>query len=274
MTAPTSALTGWQPTPFTGGGLTYQVFTKAPAVPGPGVIVIPEVPGIHPEVLAFADHLVDAGFEVVIPSLYGTPGRAVSVPYVAAVIARLCVAREMKAFATDTERPVSLFLRALAADLHARTPGPGVGVVGMCFSGGFALATAVDPSVLAAVMSQPSVPLPLGSARRRDLGLSPAETATVTARTRDGLCLMGLRFSGDASAPGERFDAYAAAFGDGVELVVLDSSKGNSDGYGTRAHSVLTGEVRTDPPNSAHAAREQVVDLLRRQLTPGPTRTR
>lgn len=266
MPAPTSSLAGWQAAPFTGGGLTYDVYSKAPTGGGPGVVVVPEIPGLSPEVLAFADHLVAAGFSVVIPSLFGTPGKAVSVPYAMTTLARLCVAKEMKAFGTATDRPVSLFLRALAADLHARTPGPGVGVVGMCFTGGFALATAVDPSVLAAVMSQPSVPLPLGAARRRDLGLSPTETAAVTGRTRDGLCLMGLRFSNDRGVSQERFDAYSRTFGDAVQLVVLDSSPGNPDGYQGSAHSVLTGEVREDPPNSAHAAREQVVAFLRGRL--------
>lgn len=265
MSAPTSSLTGWQPAPFTGGGLTYQVYRKGDA--GPGVVVVPEIPGMTPEVLGFADHLVQAGFRVAIPSLFGTPGKSMSVPYVAGVAARLCVASEMKAFATGAERPISHFLRALAADLHATAGGPGVGVVGMCFTGGFALATAVDPSVRAAVMSQPSVPFPLGAARKADLGLSPAETQTVVDRTRDGLCLLGLRFSQDRALSGDRFDAYARTFGEAVELVVLDSSTGNPDGYSRVAHSVLTAEVRTDPPNSAHAAREQVVAFLRRQLS-------
>lgn len=220
MPAPTSSLSGWQATPFTGGGLIYDVYAKAPAVAGPGVVVIPEVPGINPEVLAFADHLVAAGFSVVIPSLFGTPGKPVTLPYALTTITRLCVATEMKAFSTATDRPISGFLRALASDLHSRTPGPGVGVVGMCFTGGFALATAVDPSVLAAVMSQPSIPFSVGAARGRDLGLSPAETATVTGRTRNGLCLMGLKFSNDKALSQDRFDAYARTFGDAVRLSV------------------------------------------------------
>ncbi len=266
MTAPTSTLDGWTPAPFTAAGQTHDVYARQPPAGGPGVVVIPEVPGISPEVLGFADHLVDAGFSVVVPSLFGVPGRAVSVPYAMATLARLCVAREMRAFAANAERPVSLFLRALAADLNTRTPGPGVGVVGMCFTGGFALATAVDGSVLAAVTSQPSVPFSVDRTRRRDLGLSPAETATVAERTRSGLCLLGLRFSADRALSPERFDAYAATFGDAVELIVLDSSPGNPDGYKRSAHSVLTGEVREDPPNSAHAARERVVAFLVRQL--------
>lgn len=264
MPAPASTLQGWVPSPFSGGGLTYNCYTKGA---GPGVVVIPEVPGISPEVLAFADHLVASGFTVTIPSLFGTPGQAVSVGYAVEVIAKLCVAKEMRAFALHAERPVSIFLRALAADLNARTPGPGVGVVGMCFTGGFALATAVDSSVLASVMSQPSVPFPIGKNRQRDLGLSPAEAATVKERTAEGLCLLGLRFSQDKAVAQDRFDAYAATFGSAFEMIVLDSAAGNADGYKRTAHSVLTGEVRENPHNSAATARERVVAFLNDALT-------
>lgn len=266
MTAPSSTLSGWDATPFTGAGMTYDVYAKSPDGGGPGVVVIPEVPGMSPEVLAFADHLVDAGFSVVIPSLFGTPGKPVSAGYAIATITKLCVSREMRAFAARSTRPISGFLRALAADLNSRTTGPGVGVVGMCFTGGFALATAVDDSVLAAVMSQPGVPFPISRTHRADIGLSPAEKETVVTRTQAGLCLMGLKFSEDKIVSPARFAAYADTFEDAVELIVLDSSKGNPDGYKSSAHSVLTGEVRENPPNSAYAARERVVAFLRKSL--------
>ncbi len=89
------------------------------------------------------------------------------------------------AFATNAERPVARYLRALARDLNERTPGKGVGVIGMCFTGGFALAAAVDDSVLAPVMSQPSLPFPLTPAQRRDPGLSEKELQRVVQRATD-----------------------------------------------------------------------------------------
>jgi hypothetical protein len=129
------------------------------------------------------------------PSLFGEPGRPVSGGYVASSIARACVAREFAAFATNKNRPVSQFLRALARALNASTPGKGVGVIGQCFTGGFALAAAVDDSVRAPVLSQPSVPIPLTLRHRRDPGLSEAELNAVADRaTNQGLCAMGLRF--------------------------------------------------------------------------------
>ncbi|MGC2653706.1 MAG: dienelactone hydrolase family protein, partial [Mycobacterium sp.] len=165
MTGSEADLTGWSVAPFTGGGYTHDVYRRGQ---GPGVVVIPELPGIHPGVLGLGNHLVDSGFTVVIPSLFGEAGRPHSLGYLLPTLARACVAREFAAFVTSRQRPVSVFLRALARDLKATTPGPGVGVIGQCFTGGFALAAAVDDSVLAPVLSQPSLPLPLTPAQRRN----------------------------------------------------------------------------------------------------------
>src|ERR1700749_3634540 len=186
MTAPEADLTGGSATPFTGGGYTHDVYRKGE---GPGVVLIPEIPGIHPGVLGLGDHLVDNGFTVAIPSLFGEPGRGKDVGYVLSSLRRVCVAREFAALATNKQRPVAVFLRALARDLNASTPGKGVGVIGQCFTGGFALAAAVDDSVLAPVLSQPSLPFPLTPRQRRDPGLSESELAIVANRAAsEGLC--------------------------------------------------------------------------------------
>ncbi|MFZ0902476.1 MAG: dienelactone hydrolase, partial [Mycobacterium sp.] len=108
MSAPEADLTGWSVAPFTGGGYTHDVYRRGD---GPGVVLIPELPGIHPGVLGLGNHLVDNGFTVAIPSLFGEPGRPVSVGYLVPTVARACVAREFAAFATNKQRPVSVFLR-------------------------------------------------------------------------------------------------------------------------------------------------------------------
>lgn len=260
---PTSTLDGWVTSSFTGAGLTYDCYEKGA---GPGVVLIPEVPGITPEVLGLADHVVAAGFTVVVPSPFGTPERASSVGYTVRTLARLCVSAEFRAFTANAHRPITDYLRAVAADLATRTPGAGVGVIGMCFTGGFALATAVDDAVLAPVLSQPAVPFPVSRARRLDPGVSSDELERIAARTRDdGLCVLGLRFSEDASAPAARFATLKAKLGDAFEVIELDSKPGNPDGYAKGAHSVLTSEVREG--NSAYAARERVVVFLRERLT-------
>jgi dienelactone hydrolase len=260
----TSDLSGWRRAPFTGAGLTYDCFEKGE---GPGVVLIPEIPGLTPDVLSFGEHLVAEGFTVMIPSPFGTPGRPESTGYELSVIARLCVSKEFRCFAANAERPITKYLRAVATDLAARTPGRGVGVIGMCFSGGFALATAVEDVVKAPVLSQPSTPFAVTPRLGRDAGLSQHELELVKERTRtDGLCLLGLRFSQDRMSPATRFDTLRAQLGAALEVIELDSGPGNADGYGPSAHSVLTREVREDPPNSALAARTRTVEFLRRHL--------
>ncbi|MHA6764987.1 dienelactone hydrolase family protein [Streptacidiphilus sp. PAMC 29251] len=264
--APRSALTGWVRAPFSAAGLTHDCYEKGE---GPGVVLVPEVPGLTPEVLGLADHLVEQGFTVVVPSPFGVPGKDATVGYAARVFARLCVSAEFRAFATNAERPFTAYLRALARDLAARTPGSGVGLIGMCFTGGFALAAAVDDAVTAPVLSQPVLPVPLNAARRRDPGLSEADLGLVAARTTDaGLCLLGLRFSEDASAPRARFAVLRERLGDAFEVIELDSSPGNSTGFRKSAHSVLTTEVRDQPDHPALAARRRVVEFLHERLTP------
>lgn len=264
--APISTLDGWTSKPFTGAGITHTCYEKGE---GPGVILIPEIPGITPEVLGLADHLVGSGLTVVVPSPFGTPGRQATIGYTLGVVSRLCVSAEFRAFAVGAHRPITDFLRAVAADLASRTPGPGVGIIGMCFTGGFALAAAVDDSVLASVVSQPGVPFPVGRARRVDPVMSPEELDRVVERTETaGLCALGLRFSEDVGAPRERFAALAARFGDAFEVIELDSSPGNAGGFSRRAHSVLTGELRETEGHPALAARERVVEFLWKQLGP------
>jgi dienelactone hydrolase len=264
MTGPEAALTGWSVTPFTGGGYTHDVYRRGQ---GPGVVVIPELPGIHPGVLGLGNHLVDSGFTVVIPSLFGEPGRPHSLGYLLPTLARACVAREFAAFVTSRQRPVSVFLRALARDLKASTPGPGVGVIGQCFTGGFALAAAVDDSVLAPVLSQPSLPLPLTPAQRRNAGVSDPELNAVADRAaKEGLCALGLRFSEDKMSPRDRFATLKDRLGDAFEVIEINSAPGNGHGFSRMAHSVLTDELREVDGHPAYEARKRVVEFLTARL--------
>ncbi|UXA16927.1 dienelactone hydrolase family protein [Mycobacterium sp. SMC-4] len=264
MTAPESDLTGWVATPFTAAGQTYDVYRKGE---GPGVVLIPEMPGLHPGVLALGDHLVDNGFTVAAPSLFGTPGAPARGPGALPVLLKGCVAKEFAAFATNADRPVAHYLRALARDLDANTPGKGVGVIGQCFTGGFALAAAVDDSVLAPVMSQPSIPLPLTPKQRRDPGVSEAELQVVARRAaEEGLCVMGLRFSADPLVPGARFATLKDRLGDAFDVIEINSGKGNADGLGRMAHSVLTDQVREVDGNPAYEARKRVVEFFKSRL--------
>jgi dienelactone hydrolase len=263
--APEADLTGWTVAPFSAAGYTHDVYSKGE---GPGVVLIPEMPGIHPGVLALGNHLVDNGFTVAAPSLFGTPGAPGIRPGMLPILMRGCVAKEFAAFATNADRPVAHYLRALARDLNEKTPGKGVGVIGQCFTGGFALAAAVDDSVLAPILSQPSLPFPLTAKHRRDPGLSEGELKAIEERAaNEGLCAMGLRFSEDAMAPAARFKTLKDRLGDAFEVIEIDSRPGNQHGISRAAHSVLTDQVREVDGHPAYEARKRVVEFLTQRLT-------
>lgn len=243
-------LDGWTKGSFTAAGFTHDTYRRGT---GPGVVVVHEIPGITPRVAQFANEVVDAGFTVVMPSLVGTPAKGPSGPYIAQSMVKVCVSREFTHLALNQTSPVIGFLRALARSLHLEVGGPGVGAIGMCFSGGFALGMMVDDIMVAPVLSQPSMPFPVGAARGADLNLSPDDRLAVARRASEGCQVLGLRFTGDR-AVGTRFESLRELLGDAFIAVELPSSKPTD-------HSVLT-EQRDE------ASVRQVIDFLRTKLHP------
>ena len=256
-------LEGFTTSTFTHDGYSRTVYA---AGSGPAVIVIHEVPGITPEVAAFARRVVDRGFSVRMPSLFGTPGKPASGPYLAKSITGACVAREFVTLALDRTSPVIGWLRQLAADAHADCGGPGVGAVGMCFTGGFALGMMVDERMLAPVLSQPSLPLPLGRARKAAVGISDADLELVKGRAQRGACLLGLRFTRDPNVPAERFETLRRELGDRFVAVEIDSAKGNPHGISRFAHSVLTEHFVDEPGHPTRAALDRVLAFFDENL--------
>jgi dienelactone hydrolase len=259
------ALGGYVEETFADEGKVRRVFRRGE---GPAVIVIAEIPGITPRVVEFADRVVDLGCTAVLPHLFGRPGASPTVANEAGTVLRGCVSREFATFATGRTSPVASWLRTLGRHEHERCGGPGIGAVGMCFTGGFALAMMVDEIMLAPVLSQPSLPLPLSKRRRRDLGLSPDDLDRVRARAAAGIPVLGLRFTCDIASPGERFVRLREELGDAFVGVEIDSSSGNPHGIRKRAHSVLTEDLVDTPGHPTRDALDQVLDLFRRQLLP------
>ena len=257
-----SPLEGFEASTFAHGGRTHPVFR---AGAGPAVVVVHEVPGIHPGVAAFGRRLVAAGFRVYLPSLFGRPGGPLTAGATARSIARICVSREFAVLA-DRTSPVVSWLRALAAQAHAECGGPGVGAVGMCLTGGFALAMAVEPAVLAPVLSQPGLPAPVTAAKRAALGLDAADLARISARTAHGLRVLGLRFTADRGCPAARFATLRRELGEAFEGIEIDSSPGNPQGIPASAHAVLTVELVDRPGHPTRAALERVVEFLGERL--------
>ena len=255
---------GFTRTSFTFAGKQRAVWRGGE---GSAVIVMAEMPGITPAVLAFARRVVARGHTVFLPHLFGEPGGEMTNVAIARSIVPACVSREFRAFALRSTPPAIDWLRALARHAHAECGGPGVGAVGMCFTGGFALAMSTEPALLAPVLSQPSLPIATTRSRAADVGCSDADLLTVTERAREeDLCVLGLRFTGDRLVPAARFESLRRHLGERFIAVEIDSSKGNPWGHKAAAHSVLTEDLIDEPGQPTRAALEQVLDFLDERL--------
>ncbi|HSG90877.1 MAG TPA: dienelactone hydrolase family protein [Pseudomonadales bacterium] len=266
---PADLFADWTSEPFTWGTWTRPVYRRGT---GPAVIVIHEMPGLHPLVVRFADRVVAAGMSVYMPSLFGEPGREVTMGYAAREMLKgICIRREFSVWATDRSSPIVDWLRGLARHAHAECGGRGVGALGMCFTGGFALAMMTEPSVVAPVLSQPSQPLAFGfgsgkARRAAAIDASPAEIACAKARLQDeDLRMLGLRFHGDPFVPPQRFEMLAREFGDRFEAHELDpADAGTMPGNDMAPHSVLTGHLDdTNPDGPTRQVERRVIEFFR-----------
>jgi dienelactone hydrolase len=244
-------------------GATHTVFRGGK---GPAVIVIHEIPGLHPGVVAFGKRVIAAGMTAYMPSLFGEPGREVSGGYIFGQISRACVSSEFATWATRKTSPIVSWLRALARDAHQACGGPGVGAIGMCLTGGFALAMMVDDTMVAPVLSQPSLPFPLSGGHRRDLGISDDDLVKVKARCAAGTPVLGMRFTADRAVPGERFQRLRDELGDRFLGIEIDSSPGNPHGIPKNAHSVVTLHLVDEPGHPTRVALDRVIAFFRERL--------
>ena len=247
-------------------GIAKKVFVSGS---GPAVIVMTEMPGISPHVARFGRWVRDAGFTVYMPSLFGRDGALVSAEEGVAVMQRACVSAEFRAFAANESSPVTVWLRALAKFAHEECGGPGVGAIGMCFTGNFALSMMLEPAMLAPVVSQPSLPLndPAGMA------MAAEELAAVRERLeREDLTVMAYRFAGDKFCKAQRFAAFSEALGDRFVARVLPDSAANTDlppffaAHVTTPHSVVTAHLIDEAGQPTMAARDEILSFFKRRL--------
>jgi dienelactone hydrolase len=256
-------LEGFEESRFTHERATRAVFRCGT---GPAVVVVHEIPGITPEVADFGRRVAASGLTAVLPVLFGTPGKPLSHGYLVEQLALACIRREFTTFAIGRSSPVTDWLRALCRRVHGECGGPGVGAIGMCLTGGFALAMMVDPAVTAPVLSQPSCPFPITASHRSAIDVSPAELAVVKRRVAEGVGVLGLRFTHDRACPPERFATLRRELGAGFEAIEIDSSPGNPHGIPSSAHSVLTVDLVDRAGHPTHAALERVLGRFRERL--------
>ncbi|WP_058041167.1 dienelactone hydrolase family protein [Streptomyces roseifaciens] len=238
---------------------------------GPAVVLMPEMPGISPDVLRLARWVRDTGFTVYVPSLFGVDGAYPTAEAGEKIVRRACVSAEFHAFAGRGTSPVTAWLRGLARQAHAECGGPGVGVIGLCFTGNFALTMAMEPAVIAPVVNHPSLPFddPAG------LEISDEDARAVRDRiARDGLKVLAYRFDDDRWCTGRRFAAYRALLGDAFDGRVLPGSSANTepppffrDVVGT-PHSVVTAHLVDEDGHPTLQARDEILAFLTERLSP------
>jgi dienelactone hydrolase len=236
---------------------------------GPAVIVMTEMPGISPHVARFSRWVRDAGFTVYMPSLFGRDGAVPGAEEGAAIFQKVCVSAEFRAFAANESSPVTVWLRSLARLAHDECGGPGVGAIGMCFTGNFALTMMLEPAMLAPVLSQPALPLddPAG------IEIAPGELAAVRERLeREDLTVMAYRFAGDRFCKAQRFAAYAEALGERFVERVLPDSAANPDPppffeqVVATPYSVLTAHLIDEAGQPTIAARDEILSFFAQRL--------
>jgi dienelactone hydrolase len=246
---------------FNDGRWTRPVFRRGQ---GPAVIIIHEMPGLHPLVVRFGDRVAAAGMTVFLPSLFGEPGRPVSPRYaIGEMLKGICISREFHVWARNKSSPIVDWLRALARKAHAECGGKGVGAIGMCFTGNFALAMMTEPAVVAPAMSQPSLPLGFTDGAKAAMGISPDELACARKRFEtEDLSLLGLRFKGDPIVTKSRFDSFRRAFGDRFEAIELDDEHAlPAPGFGP--HSVLTLNLIDEDTSATRQAERRVIEFFK-----------
>ena len=195
-----SAIQGFLEETFSTDGRSLTLFRKGT---GPAVILLHELPGLTSETVEFAEFIVAGGFHVVMPLLFGKPLQHPLLGLLESPV--MCVRREFNNFSGGKSSPLTMSLRALCRKLHAERGGPGVGAIGMCYTGGFIFAMMVEESLLAPVTAQPSLPLFQPEA----LDVEP-EKLIAASRRDDAMSLLGLRFEDDARCPAARFKSLQA----------------------------------------------------------------
>jgi dienelactone hydrolase len=249
--------------PFSALGRERPVYRKGE---GPAVIVMHEVPGISAEVARFARKVAAAGFTVFMPHLFGVVGKPTNELARLRELAKLCVSREWHVLAENRSSPIADWLRALARHAHAEIGGRGVGAVGMCVTGNFALTMTLDPAVIAPVLAHPSFPLPVTSRKAAALHVAPETLDNARRRIREeGMRVLGVRFTGDVLfCRAARFETLRRELGEGFEAIEVPGSSAKP--HAEPPHSVLTVGLIDREGEPTREAVDRVIAFLGERL--------
>ena len=233
-----------------GHTIEHDVYTRGEGAP---VVLIQELPGIGMETLALADEFVARGFKIILPHLFGPIGKTAMGANLARVF---CMRKEFKLFAANKSSPIVDWLKALCRKAKEESPGSGVGVIGMCLTGNFALSLMADDSVLAAVCSQPAMPL----GKQKALDINPEDVNIIAKRIDETAPVKAYRFANDKACAPPKFEAIDKTFNtDGKTRVELNTLPGDG-------HSVLTLDFVDEAGHPTRQALDEILGYFETQL--------
>jgi len=247
-------------------GRARPVFTEGE---GPPVVILHEVDGASPALFAFAHRVALRGFSTFVPILFGKPNQQTSQLYDAVQLVRACFGREFSCLNAHRSSPIINWVRTLGRCIleEARAKEPrtrGIGVVGLCLTGNFALAMAADDHLLAPVVSEPALPFPLPWAPKNQasLGLNDDELKALKERLRGGMEIAAFRFADDPIVPLERMEAL-----ENVAASCGSRLTGNFNVPPTcpNAHAVFTSHFNPKDRDSVEAF-EMLIGFLQSKL--------
>ena len=250
---------------------------------GPAVVLMHELPGMIPECVDLARRIADRGFTVYLPLLFGEPNQPLSPLKMLQYTAQLCLSREFYCFTRHQSSPITNWLRSLCRQAHEECGDRGVGVIGMCLTGGFVLSLMADESVIAPVASQPSLPFGITPCHRAALGISPEDLKRAKARSQQVVPLLALRFSEDNISPPAKVDSLRREFGGTpeviedshelcwkrgqmLETIEINSRIGNPFGIPKNSHAVLTLGFQEQKDHPTNRVFERVIGFLQEQF--------
>jgi len=219
---------------------------------GPVIVILQELPGIEAETVKFAEKIVAEGFRVVMPHLFGPLGKFAILRNMARFF---CVRREINIFARNQSSPMVDWLRDLCRDAQSRYDVSGVGVIGMCLTGNFAISLMADDSVLASVASQPSLPM----FSQSSLHMSQLDVVDISAKLDQDGPMLAYRFEGDKLCKAAKFDALDKAFNQDKERIKLTHVPGNK-------HAMLTAHFIHDEGSPTQKALDEIISYFKSKL--------
>ena len=181
------------------------------------LVVLHELPGMTPAFIRYCKAMVAHDYKVYMPLIFGEPNSQMGFVQMAA----FCLSREFRHLFKMSNpsadgRPFPRWLLHLTDFVIEQNSNRDIGVVGMCLTGGFAIAAIANKSVGAAVTCQPAFPFFFGI---HTLGLTSQQRKACSQRCKvaDEVLVKGYRYQKDWICRGSHMRAVKDLLENGFE---------------------------------------------------------